>query len=150
MNQDTDLKILLPIMTVVVSGLFALIGAFIGAWLTRSTEYRKWLRQERSLVFAEFLKQLHAVTQESTKVIFDSGLSKGERDQQITDIAGRLDGQGKVVRLYLNHSDRETFSRLLIDYWNLNFQSVKNEHRIKKGEEIRKTIQAMFEKTIHH
>ena len=41
-----------PVVIAVVAGLFSLLGAFAGAVLTRRTEYEKWLRQNRSEVFA--------------------------------------------------------------------------------------------------
>lgn len=52
MSQTADLN--LPIIVAVVSGFFAWLGGFFGAWLARRTEYEKWLRQERSAAFAEF------------------------------------------------------------------------------------------------
>ena len=74
MSQTTDLT--LPIIVAVVSGLFALLGGFFGAWLARRTEYEKWLRQERSAAFAEFLKQLHAVREKAIDATYAADLSE--------------------------------------------------------------------------
>jgi hypothetical protein len=140
----------MPIIIVIISGLFALFGGFFGALLTRRTEYKKWLRQERSVAFAEFLKQLNTASIEAIEVIFSPDFDKGQSDQKITNIFCRLNGPENVVRLYLEENDREKFSRLLSDYWELHFQSVKMELRVTKGKEIRERIQAIFEKTLHY
>ncbi len=140
----------MPIIIVIISGLFALIGGFVGARLTRRTEYEKWLRQERSVAFAEFLKQLNTASLEAIDVISSPDSDEGQGDRKITDIFCRLNGPENVVRLYLEENDREKFSRLLNDYWVLHSQSVKMERRVTKGKEIRGTIQAIFEKTLHY
>ena len=149
MSQDTELNLLVPIVTVFVSGLFALLGGFLGAFLTRRTEYKKWLRQERGAAFSDFLKKFNETTQEATQIVFDQKYSNDQRDKNIHDLFCRLNGPENVVRLYLNKHDREHFSRLLSDYWQLHFQSVMNECRIKEGKRIRETIQAILEKTLH-
>jgi len=91
----------MSITIVIISGLFALIGGFFGARLTRRTEYEKWLRQERSGAFAEFLKQFNTASLEAIEVISSSDSDKGQGDQKITDIFCRLNGPENIVRLYL-------------------------------------------------
>lgn len=149
MNGGTGPNLLVPIATVVVSGLFALLGGFVGALLTRRTEYKKWLRQERGVVFSDFLKRLNEATQEACAIVFDGSRPGDKRDQEMTDIFCRLNGSENVVRLYLRKRDREAFSKLLIDYWNLHFQGVENERRIIEGKRIRESIQDMLEETLH-
>lgn len=50
----------LKVVIAFVAGLFSRLGAFAGAFLARRTEYFKWLRQNRSETFAEFLAKLSA------------------------------------------------------------------------------------------
>ncbi|MFC3110852.1 hypothetical protein ACFOFO_23350 [Undibacterium arcticum] len=58
-----------PIIVAFVSGLLALLSGCAGAALTRRTEYDKWLRQERSTVFAEFWRQLYKAKVDATNAI---------------------------------------------------------------------------------
>src|SRR3990172_3682033 len=90
MSQDTELNLLVPIVTVFVSGLFALLGGFLGAFLTRRTEYKKWLRQERGAAFSDFLKKFNETTQEATQIVFDQKYSNDQRDKNIHDLFCRL------------------------------------------------------------
>ena len=150
MNQDVDPNSASKLFAVIIPGLFALFGGFIGALLTRRTEYKKWLRQERSSVFSDFLKRLNEATGEACKIVFDENSTADQRDKRITDLFCQLNGPENVVRLYLKERDRENFSRLLSEYWQLHFQSVKNERRVTEGKRIRETIQAIFERTLHH
>jgi hypothetical protein len=53
--------IIKTVVVVLISGVFALLGGFLGAWFTRKTEYQKWIRQQRSVEFADFIKQLENV-----------------------------------------------------------------------------------------
>lgn len=92
MTQTTDPN--LPIIVAVVSGLFALLGGFIGAWLARRTEYEKWLRQERSAAFAEFIRQLHSVREKATDAIYASDLSAQQRDMKVTELFVGNNGVG--------------------------------------------------------
>lgn len=59
----------LEVVVAVVAGLFSLLGAFAGAFLSRRTEYLKWLRQSRSETFAEFLRLLSVAQADVTAVL---------------------------------------------------------------------------------
>ena len=127
MNQDVDPNSALNLFVVAMSGVFALIGALVGAYvgalLARRTEYEKWLRQERSTVFSEFLTKFNEADQEAIKILSDQDCTGNQRDQKITALFCRLDGPKNVVRLYLKKSDREKFSHSLSVYWQLHFES---------------------------
>lgn len=139
----------LPIIVAIVSGLFALIGGFFGAWLARRTEYEKWLRKERSATFAEFLKQVHSVREKATDILYVSGLSERERDIKITELFVGLNGQENIVRLYLKANDRERFSKLKHELWILLSPTTQQTIRIKNVEKVFSKIQDIFERTIH-
>lgn len=49
---------LITIWVAVVAGSFALIGALIGAFLTRSNEHRQWLRNEKAVAYREYLDRV--------------------------------------------------------------------------------------------
>jgi hypothetical protein len=43
----------MEIVIAITAGLFSLLGAFAGAALARRTDYERWLRENRSEVFAK-------------------------------------------------------------------------------------------------
>lgn len=147
MSQSVDLN--LPVIVAAVSGLFALLGGFVGAWLARRTEYEKWLRQERSSAFAEFLKQLHSVRERAIDAAWVANLSQLERDSKVTDLFLGLNGHENIARLYLEPSDRAEFSRLVKELWLLHSTSTTQSERIKRVEGVLSGIQSIFERTLH-
>lgn len=149
MGENTNLNLWIPIAIPVISGLFALLGGFLGAWLTRRTEYDKWLRHERSVAFSEFIRQLNATALEAINILAKQDSMKDNCDLLITDLFCRLNGPENVVRLYLDEADRDEFSGLLKEYWILHSPKVKIERRIKEGKKKLEMIQAIFEKTLH-
>ncbi len=147
MSEATNTNIL--IIVPVVSGLFALLGGFFGTWLARRTEYEKWLRQERSAAFAEFLKQLHTVREKAIDATYAPDLSEQQRDMKVTELFVGLNGQENIVRLYLKPTDREKFSKLKHDLWLLHGPRAEQSQRIQKVDSLLSEIQSIFEKTIH-
>ena len=139
----------IPIIVAVVAGLFALLGGFFGAWLARRTEYEKWLRQERSAAFAEFLKQVHSVRENATDFIYDPDMSEKDRDMKTSQLFVGLNGQENIVRLYLNESDRDRFSKLKEELSVLLNPMTGQVRRIKNVDKVLSEIQSIFEKTIH-
>lgn len=142
---DPNLVIVVP----VVSGLFALLGGFVGAWLARRTEYEKWLRQERSAAFAEFLRLVHDVRLQALNTVYSADLTEQQRDQKVTELFMGLDAQENVVRLYLKSGDRAKFSELKKEFWILHTPSTAQARRISRSNEILSELQAIFERTIH-
>jgi len=136
------------IIVAFVSGLFALLGGFVGAWLTRKTEYQKWLRQQRSIEFAEFIKQFEALRLKASDIIYDSQIGDREKDMQLTELFVKLAPQENIVRLYLKMKDREKFSRLLHDLWSFYSPTIKQSVRMEKHKVLMQSIQSMLENRI--
>ena len=139
-----DIKFIL----VVIPGLFALLGGFLGAWLTRRTEYQKWLRQQRSIEFSKIIKQLEDHRIKALNIIYDSQLDDKAKDIELTMLSLELAPQENIIRLYLDKSDRDTFSKLLHDLWSSNHPIIEQTVRMKKESEIMHGIQSLFERTI--
>jgi hypothetical protein len=137
------------IIVAVVSGMFALLGGFVGAWLARRTEYEKWLRQQRSIAFSDFITQLHQIGKIVVDVIYDSTLSEQQRNIKITELFCDLNSQENIVRLYLKKCDREKFSILKTELWAIYSPDVEQATRLKKAESLLSQIQAIFENTLH-
>ncbi len=138
----------LIIIVAFISGLFALLGVFLGAWLTRKTEYQKWIRQIRSVEFTEFIKQLENLRLKASDILYNSNFNEQEKDIQITELFIRLKPQENIIRLYLNKSDKKTFSILKHKLWSFYAPEIKQSVRMEKHKELLQDIQAVFEKNI--
>jgi hypothetical protein len=136
------------IVVAVVSGLFALLGGFFGAWLARRTEYDKWLRQERSTIFAEFLRGIHGVRMKSTDIFYNSDFTEQQRDLKITELFVELDSQECILRLYLKSNDRHKLSELKKELWLLYSPTTSQSHRMKRCDGVLSEIQEIFEETL--
>ena len=68
-----------PTAQLTATALFALLGAFFGAWLTRRSEYEKWYRQEKSNAFAEYLRQLHDARLRASDIYYGTDGTEQDR-----------------------------------------------------------------------
>lgn len=139
----------IQIIVSIVTGVFALLGGFSGAWIARRTEYGKWLRQERTAAFAEFLRQIHSARQKAIDFIYDDSILESVRDEKTTQILVGLNGQENIVRLYLRDVDRERFSKLKEELAVLLSPMTDQRKRIGNVDRVLSEIQSIFEKTIH-
>jgi hypothetical protein len=137
-----------PVIAAVVTGLLALAGGFAGAFLTRRNEYEKWLRQERSTVFATFLRQLYEAQAKAIDVIYSTEGTDLMRDIQLSEIFQGLAAHAGVVRLYLQPDDRAAFSACIREFTAVHSPSIDQMLRLKKSESALEHVQATFERTI--
>ncbi len=139
-------------MELVVAAFFSFLGAFAGGYFARRTEYQKWLRQNRSETFAEFLGKLDDAWLKASDVLHDPRLSKPEqhieRDIKVSDLYLPVENYGRVVRLYLPKSKRQEFSTLVHDV-HVQHSSVNlGDSRIKKVNENIDRIQSILEEVL--
>ena len=136
------------IQTAVISGLLALIGGFFGARFARDLEHEKWLRQERSTAFREFLTQLNDAWINSTEARWSE--SPPDADGKITEKFLRLEPAKNIVRLFLEESDREPFTQLVHQRWVAQTSSALDQSsRAEKTSRAMREIQLLFEKRLH-
>lgn len=105
-------------LTAVITGLLALLGALIGAWLSRRSEYEKWFRQEKAAALADYLRQLHDTRHEAREAYYGSA----DGDELSRSIAAgeafaRLDKYTALARLYISAEGREMLSYLQDKLW---------------------------------
>ena len=132
-----------------VGGLFALLGAFAGAALTRQTEYEKWLRQEKSLAFAEFLRQLHDTRQAVADAYYGPVQDENARGMNATECFVRLQKNIGIARLYMTEETRVQFSALLKELW-LNCTGKGGPaDRAIQIRDLMETIQALIENQLN-
>lgn len=133
-----------------VVGLLALLGGFFGAWLTRRTEYEKWLRQQRSTEFAAFLRRLHEVRLEATNAIYSAEGDEQSRSMNATELFAGLRKYESVARLYMSASGRDQLPQLTQRLW---VNCTATGGPANRGEQIKSTeaaIQALFEQELEH
>jgi len=99
----------------IVGGLFALLGAFFGAALTRRSEYEKWLRQEKSNTFGEFLRELHDIRRSVSDAYYGQEADEITKSIKSDEGFARLQRSAGIARLYMSDKGRTNFSKLLND-----------------------------------
>jgi len=133
------------VVQALVGGTLALLGGFLGAWLSRRTEYEKWLRQQRSLEFAAFLRRLHEVRLEAGNAIYSNEGTERQRSMQATEIFIGLHKYESVARLYMSKLGRNRLSELTKELW---LKSTTKGGPANYTEQIKSTevsIQELFE-----
>lgn len=99
----------------IIVGVVALLGAYIGAALTRQSEYEKWLRQEKSKTFGEFLRELHDIRLAATDVYYSQEADEITKSIRVTEKFALLQKYAGIARLYMSDKGRTTLSKLLND-----------------------------------
>ena len=100
-----------------VAGLFALLGGFAGAALTRRTEYEKWLRQERTKAFAEYIAQLYETRLLATRTYYDEPGTELEKSIKVTEAFTRLGRYTATARLFMSPSGRKALTLSQNSLW---------------------------------
>lgn len=134
----------------VVVGLFALLGAFFGAALTRRTEYEKWLRQEKSNTFGEFLRQLHETRLAATDAYYSTNGDERSKSIRAGEGFASLQKYAGVARLYMSENGRTEFSSMLNDL--LVNCTVKGgpANRTDQIKKLMEDIQLLLERELNH
>lgn len=135
----------MEIIIAVTAGLFSLLGAFVGAVYARHTEYEKWLRRNRSEVYAKFLELLSEAQKNATDAMFDNRLEQLQQDIKVTEAYRPALDYARVVCLYLPKKNREEFRKLSKEFWALHSSRGLGDSRLLKMPEKLEAIQRIFE-----
>jgi hypothetical protein len=100
-----------------IGGLFALLGAFAGAALTRRSEYEKWHRQEKSNAFGEFLRQLHDTRITASDAYYSGEGAELAKSIKATEAFVKLEKYSGIARLHMSPSGRESLAELTKKLW---------------------------------
>lgn len=141
-----------PIIAAVVTGIFGLIGGFIGARLGRQSEYEKWLRQERNTAFGRFLLKMKDFQSQALDLVIEIQSTKDD-DQRIpgirlSELKWDFEIEESIVRFYLAESDRDSFSKAIKEFLDAYDPAVKKS-RMTTVERVTKEIRDLFEKVLH-
>jgi hypothetical protein len=99
------------ILTVVLSGLLALVGAYLGAILNRKTQHQNWLFQRRAEAYAKLWDSLESSQFECAQYLRstqDTGMTK---EQKMLDIFHPTFSQAKVVRLFASSGIKDQIEK---------------------------------------
>lgn len=135
----------IKITVAIVAGLFSLLGAFSGAFFARRTQYEKWLLENRSEVFANFLELMHKAREEATDILYEQKTEELQKAIKITEIYGRPLNYAKVVRLYLPKKERNRFQKLASEIWALYSDRNLGDSRLLTMDKKLDEIQEIFE-----
>ena len=139
----------MEIVVAIVAGLLSLIGAFAGAALGRRSEYDKWLRQERSEAFTQYLRQLHVAQKACVELIHCEPDQVQAADLKISEHFWNLEPQESIVRLYLQPEDRAAFSNYAKELWESSSRILNQTTRHTKSQAALKGVQELFERSLH-
>ena len=134
----------ISIIVAIVAGLFSLLGAFVGAYLARRTQYEKWLLENRSEVFAKFLVLMHEAGDKATDILAEKPL---DALKLVDAYSGPLN-YANVVRLYLPKSERKKFQQLARDISALHSNKDLGDSRVLTMENKLNEIQEIFERNV--
>jgi hypothetical protein len=138
----------IAIVVAAVSGLFAILGGFAGAWLARRTAYESWQLQNRSTVYTRFLELLAQAEREASVVLYDMELETLDKNIRVIEIYSAPLEYVRVVRLYLPRDERQRFRDLAHEYYALHTQpSLGDSRLITMGKRLDE-IQSIFESTV--
>lgn len=129
-----------------VSGLFAILGVFAGAFLGRRTEYDKWLRAERAKVFSDFLRSVDEAFEKSVGALYNTNIEELERNIEVTKAYAVPLTHARIVRLHLSANERENFEKLAKSIWALHASTGLGDKRILQLQEKLNQIQGIFER----
>jgi hypothetical protein len=138
----------MEIVVAVAAGLFSLLGAFAGAALARRTDYKKWLRENRSEVFAKFLELLSEAQKNATNAMFDNAMEQLAQDIKVTEAYRPALDCARVVCLYLPKEKRKEFRQLAQEFWALHSTRDMGDSRLLKMPEKLEAIQKIFEECL--
>ena len=132
------------------TGLLALLGAFAGAALTRRTEYEKWLRQERTAAFGEFLRELHSTRMAVTSAYYDEEGTEQAKSIKATEAFVHLQKQVGIARLFMSEAGRTEYAKLLNDLWvNCTVQGGP-ANRVNQIKCLMESIQMLLERELNY
>lgn len=143
--HSNQYEVSMEVIVAVTAGLFSMIGAFLGAALARQRDYEKWLRENRSEVFAKFLNLLSEAQIKAIDAMYDMALEKIQQDVKVTDAYMPALNYVRVVCLYLPQNKRKEFRQLAQEFWALHSTRSLGDKRLQKMTEKLEEIQNIFE-----
>lgn len=105
------------LLPIILGGVFSLIGGFMGSWLTRRTEYEKWLRQQRSNELSKLLFQIHQARLDASTAIYDDSIDKHTRHSNATRAFAEIRKYESVARIYMRPATRDELSNTINELW---------------------------------
>lgn len=136
------------VLVPIVAGLFAMLGAFAGAALTRRTEFEKWLRQARTEAFAMFLRELHDTRLYATTAYYDEPGTDQEKSIKVTEAFTRLNKHVALARLFISEAGRDELSSLVNNLWVHCTVEGGPAKRVNQIKELMEKIQTVLEREL--
>ena len=132
-----------------ITALFALLGGFFGAWLTRRSEFEKWHRQEKAVAIDKYVRQLYDAKFESSDAYHSTPTREiPSQNHKVTEPFVRLDKHKAIVRLYLSPSNRDELGRLQHKLWSSCTGRDGPAGRLDEVQETMHAIQVLLEKEL--
>ncbi len=131
---------------IIVTGLSALVGGFIGAYFTRQSQHHKWLLERRAESFANFLEMLNEARNNASDIIWSENTETPlERDIRLNEAYLPALNYAQIVKLYLPKTVRNEFYDNAKKYSILHTSLDLGDQRFRSMEKCSNRIQEIFE-----
>jgi len=134
--------------TAIISGICALIGGFIGAFVHRKTQHQNWLLERRAEVFADFLQTLEKCRDETSKYFRESPQEGMEKEQKIIDFYQPAISHAKITRLFLKDESKDKIDKLVNEVYAIHSSKNLGDTRIKTMLKKLEEIQTILEENL--
>jgi len=148
-SQLQEPKNIYDFLSTISIPILTLIGVFIGSYVQRQTEFKKWLRSKRAEVFSDFLVVLDRCYRKMDDEI--NNAKPDEYGNLFIDPIIQYDEAFTlvhIVKLFLRKKDRESFNQLFNDLVLLHGQLHLGVSRLGEMREKKNLIHDLFTKNI--
>lgn len=100
-------------LTAIISGILALVGGFLGAFMHRKTQHQNWLLEKRAEIFTDLLKTIEKCRDDASKYLRESPSKGMETEQKFLDIYQPAISYAKIARLFLKDCSKDEVDGLV-------------------------------------
>ncbi|MBW2568020.1 MAG: hypothetical protein JRD93_17660 [Deltaproteobacteria bacterium] len=116
-------------LTVIITGLLALIGGFIGAYIQKKTQHQIWLSQERAEAFSGLLITLDKCIESAAQLFKKGGEKNITKLQRFNEIYAPAFIYTKIACFFLTPESKKRVEKLVRDISSLHRSRMLGEKR---------------------
>ena len=149
-SETTSNIDILGLLNFIIPGIFALIGIFIGYFLQNRTQFKNWVRQKRSEVFADFLIVLEDCFYKAQEHIIEPPDKDGIKFTAVPDVYSPAYTKLNIVKLFVMKNSRKQIEKLLNDIVALHSRTDLGTARFLEMHKKRDQLHKIFIKNIEN
>ena len=134
--------------TVIITGIFALVGAFVGAYLHRKTQHESWLLEQRAVAFANFLRTLDKCIEDGNDALQEGLQDDSNMYRKLMEIYKPAFLHSRIVSLFVMHNSKQRVSKLVREIVSLHLSRIDHEKRRGTISEKEEELQNILEENL--